>query len=103
MSIRSILFSWRPWLFALALVSCAASLCGAESNVVRLAVGPFFAPAGNDGLRQASRVLPELLAADLSGTPRFQLVEREKVQAVWNELNLSVSGLVARETVAKLG
>src|SRR5260221_576332 len=103
MHIRVCPFSWRAPLLALSLLSCAAALRGAESNVVRLAVGPFFAPAGNNSLRQASQVLPELLVAELSGAPRFQLVEREKVRAVWSELNLSASGLVARDTVAKLG
>jgi TolB-like protein len=68
-----------------------------------MAIGPFFAPVGNDALRQASQALPELLVAELSHMPRFQLVEREKVQSVWSEYNLTASGLVARDTVAKLG
>jgi hypothetical protein len=93
----------RASLLALLLMPYSATLRGAESNVIRLAVGPFFAPVGNDNLQQASQLLPELLVAELSATPRFQLVEREKIQAVCQELNLSASGLVARQTVATLG
>ncbi len=90
-------------MLALWLLSCVSGLPGAESNTLRLAVGPFFAPVGNDSLHQASQVLPELVVAELSRLPRYQLVEREKVQAVWNEMNLGASGLVERDTVARLG
>jgi len=34
---------------------------------------------------------------------RFQLVEREKVQAVCRELNLTAAGLTSKESVARLG
>jgi TolB-like protein len=90
-------------LLALLFIGSDLTLRAAESNAPRVAVGPFFAPVGNDRLRQASQVLPELLVAELSDNLRFQLVERDKVQAVWSELNLNASGLVARDTVAKLG
>jgi TolB-like protein len=96
-------FSWRVTVLAMLLAFSPVGLQGGDSNTLRLAVGPFFAPVGSDSLRQASQVLPELLVADLSHMSRFQLVEREKIQAVWSELNLSASGLVERDTVAKLG
>jgi|GEM_PF-4582471 TolB-like protein len=75
----------------------------AEAQVTRLAIGPFFAPVASEKLQQAGKFLPELLVAELSHQSRFQLVEREKVQAVWNELHLTASGLVARDNVARLG
>ena len=40
---------------------------------LRVAVGPFFAPVGNDALRQASKVLPQLLVVELSHQSNFQL------------------------------
>jgi TolB-like protein len=76
---------------------------GAQPQPVRLAIGPFFGPAANDELRQAAQLIPELLAADLSHVTRYQLVEREKIQTVWNEMHLGASGLVARDTVTRLG
>src|SRR5438067_8636554 len=93
----------RGLLLVLSLLSSVAASGGAESNVIRLAIGPFLAPPANNDMRQASQILPELLVGELSRVPRFQLVEREKAQTVWNELNLNASGLVARDTVAKLG
>ncbi|PYJ05328.1 MAG: hypothetical protein DME25_08630, partial [Verrucomicrobia bacterium] len=44
-----------------------------------------------------------MLMVELSRSERFQLVDREKVQSVLNELNVSASGLSSRNTVAKLG
>lgn len=86
-----------------ALLLAVASGVAAESKPIRLAVAPFFAPVGNPSLVEASTALPELLMATLSRQQRFQLVERDKVQLVWGELHLNTSGLVARESVAKLG
>ena len=93
----------RGLLLVLSLLSSVAASGGADSSVIRLAVGPFLAPPANNDMRQASQILPELLLAELSRLPRFQVVERDKAQTVWNELNLNASGLVARDTVATLG
>jgi TolB-like protein len=84
-------------------VVSAFQSAAAESKAIRLAVGPFFAPVSEEGLRQASQAMPELLMAELSHQARFQLVEREKVEAIWNEMKLTSSNLVARDTVTKLG
>jgi TolB-like protein len=75
----------------------------AEAKAVRVAVGPFLAPAANDELRNAGKLIPELLTVEMSQATRFQLVEREKILNVWSELNLSSASLVARDSVAKLG
>ena len=75
----------------------------AQSNPVRLAVGPFFGPAANGALQETAAALPDLLTAELSHQNRFQLVERDKVSAIWNELHLTSSGLAESATVAKLG
>jgi hypothetical protein len=97
------------WLILALLVLVASpglapfSMAGGTSNGVRLAVGPFFAPTANDSLQSVGVALADLLTAELSHESHFQLVERDKVQAVCRELNLSASGLVARNSVAKLG
>src|SRR5436190_1374825 len=101
---------FRIWLNRLSMLLLAFAVSwspfnssAAEAKPLRVAVGPFFAPVGNDALRQASKVLPQLLVVELSHQSNFQLVEREKVQAICSELNLTAAGLVARENVAKLG
>jgi hypothetical protein len=90
-------------LFAVAATFLPFLARGAETKAVRVAIGPFSAPPLDDELRQAGQLIPELLASDLSHSSRFQLVEREKIEAVWNELNLTAGSLVARDRVAKLG
>ena len=75
----------------------------AETNSVRLAIGPFFAPPGNQPLEKAASELPDLLTASLSQQNRFQLVEREKVNAIWNEMHLAEAGLTSADTVGRLG
>src|SRR6185503_7567862 len=73
-----------------------------EDGSIRLAIGPFFAPPSQESLRQASGWIPELLTADLSHSTDLVLVEREKVQAVCRELQLSSASLVDKATVANL-
>jgi len=85
------------------LLCCGAIAGAAETNSIRLAIGPFFAPAGNVALEKAASELPDLLAALLPQDGRFQLVERDKVTAIWNELHLAQAGLTSADTVIKLG
>jgi TolB-like protein len=75
----------------------------AESSPMRLAVVPFSAPPGNGDIQQIAASAPDLLMAELSHDKRFQLVEREKVNAIWRELHLAESGFVSADTVGKLG
>src|SRR5205814_2328533 len=65
--------------------------------------GPIFTPEGNEELKQAAANVSDLLMVELSHQNQFQLVEREKVNAIWNELHLTSAGLTASDTVAKLG
>jgi TolB-like protein len=92
-----------PALFAHFWAAGLAGTSAAESKPIRLAIGPFLAPVGSEGLRQASQAMPDLLMTELSHQPRFHLVERDKVESIWSEMKLTSSGLVARDTVAKLG
>jgi len=92
-----------PNLVAGVLVLAAANASAAEPASLRLAIGPFFAPAGNVTLEKAATDLPDLLMASLSHENRFQLVEREKINAIWSELHLAEAGLTSADTVGKLG
>ena len=86
-----------------ALVIFAGNAGAIETNSVRLAIGPFFAPVGNTTLEKAAADLPDLLTASLSHENRFQLVERAKINAIWSELHLAEAGLTSADTVGKLG
>jgi hypothetical protein len=86
-----------------ALLFSVARTGAAETNVIRLAIGPFFAPAGDAPLAKAASELPDLLTASLPQAGRFQLVERDKVNAIWSELHLAEAGLASADTVVKLG
>ncbi len=101
-SIRSFIRGVWPLVLS-ALVSLGASAGAADTNSVRIAIGPFFAPAGNQPLENIATALPDLLTASLSQQKRFQLVEREKVNAIWSELHLTEAGLISANSVAKLG
>jgi hypothetical protein len=93
---------WQQLIFGAA-VLLMTSAGFAETNSVRLAIGPFFAPPGNQPLEKAASELPDLLTASLSQQNRFQLVEREKVNAIWNEMHLAEAGLTSADTVGRLG
>ena len=70
-----------------------------ETNSIRMAVGPFFAPSGNASLEKAAAELPDILMVALSQENRFQLVERDKVNAIWGELHLAEAGDVYKRQV----
>jgi hypothetical protein len=96
---------WKGWRLLVlgALVFMGAGAGAAETNSVRLAIGPCFAPAGNPKLDEAAAAFPDLLTVSLSRDNRFQLVEREKANAVWSELHLTEAGLTSAATVARFG
>src|SRR5947207_14882680 len=50
-----------------------------------------------------SKGIMELLATDLAGNPRFRVVERERVQKLLEEQNLTKSGAVDPQTAVRLG
>src|ERR1700744_3843006 len=86
-------------LILIALIISIATAGAATTNSIRLAVGPFFAPSGNRPLEQMAAALPDLLTASLSQQGQFQLVERNKVDAIWNEWHLAEAGLTSADTV----
>src|ERR1700739_3325945 len=86
-----------------ALLFRAPITLAADTKTLHLAVGPFFATPGDASLAGIASTLPDLLTASLSQSDRFQLVERDKVNAIWNELHLAEAGLTSADTVGKLG
>jgi len=85
------------------LVCCSGRAGAGETNTIRLAVGPFFAPPGDLALERAASQLPDLLAALLPQENRFQLVERGQVLGIWNEMNLAHAGLASMNNAVKPG
>ncbi|HTB83792.1 MAG TPA: CsgG/HfaB family protein [Candidatus Sulfotelmatobacter sp.] len=75
----------------------------AQTNAMRIALTPFAAPADNPMLMHAAVALPDMLTAALSEDGHFQLVERDKIDGLWNEMHLTEAGLVSADTVAKFG
>lgn len=90
-------------LIAVVLLVLAADAMAADANSIRLAVIPFSAPQKNPSLQLAAAQLPDFLMVELSRENKFQLVEREKVNAIWSELHLAEDGYVSAQTAAQLG
>ena len=103
MKLNYIIQFWGQNLVFGALLLFATSACVADTNAVRLAIGPFFAPVGNTTLEKAATDLPDLLMVSLSHENRLQLVERQKVSEVWRELNLTINGMNSAAAMLKLG
>src|SRR5262245_36017252 len=82
---------------------CVPASRAATSQPTRVAIAPFYAPKGQPALQQTADTIPELLAVELSHQQQFQLVEREKVSAIWDELHMAADGLQEVSTVMKLG
>ena len=89
--------------WALLLAAWLLSSASAQAAPVRVAIGPYFPPPAGDALRATARALPELLTVELSREARFQLLDRDKVQALLTELNLGAAGFSSRNGVARLG
>lgn len=69
----------------------------------RVAVSPFHYVGTNDSLRPLARGLTQLVVSDLSKVSKLQLLERERVQALNDELKLSETGRVDSTTGARTG
>ena len=92
------------WIFiCCVLLLWGASGDAAETNMLRLAIGPIFAPAGNAALEKAATTLPDMITAALSSESRFQMVERDKVNAIWSEIHLAEGGRMSANAVIKMG
>lgn len=86
-----------------AMLLLTANTLMADAGSTKLAVIPFSAPQKNEALQKAASQLPDLLMVELSRENYFQLVERDKVNAIWSELHLTENGFVSAATVEKLG
>lgn len=85
------------------LLALVVSLQGADSNSLRVAVGPFFATKQDFATVKLATALPDLLAVELSSSTQFQLIEREQTHVFMKELNLTASGAVESGSMLKLG
>ena len=71
-----------------------------DDNTVAIST---FKNLGSENLGPLGKGMAALLIHDLSQVPDLQVVERVKLQALLQEMNLGTSGLVDRNTAPKLG
>jgi hypothetical protein len=100
---KTIRIAWQSLFIAAVFLFWTDHSEGTETNTLRLAIGPFYAPPGDPATAKVASELPDLLAAVMPTDGRFQLVERDKVKGIWNELQLGQAGLTSPDTVMKLG
>ena len=75
----------------------------AELKKRPLAVAPFDAPAGDEGLSWVKRGLADILQNDLSEASNLVVVERSRLEAVADEVALALAGFTAGRDVAQAG
>lgn len=98
MNRRSFLFS----AMAASLVATLPSSAAWAEEPERVAV-LYFENQGNPELEPLKVGLAQMLITDLTGSPGIQVVERAKLQAILDELELGHSGKVEGDTAAKVG
>lgn len=72
-----------------------------EQNTI--AVMPFGYAGTNDDLRALTRGFAQLVVTDLARSRQLRVLERERMQAMLDEMRLSDSGLVAQGTAVRSG
>jgi TolB-like protein len=78
-------------------------LADSDPSGTTLAVLPFRVSSSQPGFEPLGRAFAELLVTDLALAERFQVLERVRVQALVDELNLGGAGLAEPETAARSG
>ncbi|MCA9517718.1 MAG: hypothetical protein KC635_22415, partial [Myxococcales bacterium] len=88
---------------AVALVASAAGSARAADGKLTLAVSDFDNHAASAAYGALEKGLADMLVTDLAVADDLQLVEREKLSAVVEELKLGQSGLIDPKTAQKMG
>ena len=63
----------------------------------------YFHNIGSEGLNPLSKGITAMLITDISQVKELKVVEREKIQAMFDEMKLADTGLVEQSTVPKMG
>src|SRR5580700_7462702 len=79
-------------------ISTPASVRVDSKDPVRLAIGSLGLPDGEQNGRAS-----DLLLTDLAGAPGIEMVERQALERILKELNLSLSGLVRAGDAVRVG
>ena len=85
--------------FFLIIFYCSFSL--AQTKVI--AISYFDNTSGLEKYNALSKGLADMLITDLSNIKSIQIVEREKLEALLKEINLSESKFIDQTTAQKLG
>lgn len=88
---------------AKAAVAAESQLGGAPGDPTTIAVPPFRVAAADTTLQPLGRGLADLLITDLALAPRLTVVERERMQALVDEIGRSSGGRVDQETALRAG
>jgi TolB-like protein len=89
----------RPLLIALSLLAPSAA-AAAKPTVAIL----YFDYQGKDEqMGMLRKGLAQMLISDLSGSDRFQIVERDRLQEILDELKLAQSNQIDKSSAAKIG
>ncbi|HEY5219913.1 MAG TPA: tetratricopeptide repeat protein [Gemmatimonadaceae bacterium] len=84
-------------------ISNEAQLSSIPGSPTTIAVLPMSFSGSDSTLRPLSRGLAELLTTDLARSPKLTVVERERVQALIDEVNLQQSGATDSSTGVRAG
>ena len=63
----------------------------------------YYHNTGSEALNPLSKGLAAMLITDISQVKELKVVEREKIQAIYDEKKLSESGLIEKSNISKLG
>jgi hypothetical protein len=88
---------------AKAVVEMETQLDPASIPARAISVLPFEADPADSVLYRLSFALADILAADLSASPRLQLVERRFMSAIVREINMGQQGAVDARTAPRVG
>ncbi len=90
----------RPLLFAL-LLTLAPAL--AEAAAPTVAILYFDYQGKSEEMQMLKKGLAQMLISDLSGSDKYQIVERDRLQEIIDELKLGRSKSIDKKTAAKIG
>lgn len=90
----------RPLFFAL-LLTLAPAL--AEAAAPTVAILYFDYQGKNEEMQMLKKGLAQMLISDLSGSDKYTIVERDRLQEIIDELKLGQSKTIDKKTAAKIG
>ncbi len=108
--------SLRRWVVTVSVLLCTSLLCHNEADAqrkaakaanrpaaLRIAVLEFISASSDKGLEVLGKGLQSMVTTDLSKVESLTIVERARLQAIFDEQKLGRSGAIDKRTAAKIG